>query len=353
MKPASEDILMKPASTALAALINSGVFECWDIYSFALWNGQTITLTTADFDIDARTLGGAIASSKGPYVDQKQSKTQAHWKIGLDSDQWQVVITPNVFDPFTGAMTYPDKIGTIPWLQACRAGLFDNAQVTISRAYFADPPVRPLPPNGAVPVGLVTIFLGVMGTVDTNNAVSVFTINDYKTLLSMTMPRNLYQATCRHVLFDQFCTLNAALFAQTGVLSAGSTQGILLASPPAPSGGSSIPGASQGGGAWFGGPGLSGDGPGGGNFTAGGGTYQLGRVVMTSGSNQGFSRTIQTWDGADTFTLQYPLPFAVAAGDGVTMYPGCDKLLATCTGFNNAVNFGGQPFIPPPEVVLG
>jgi hypothetical protein len=39
----------------------------------------------------------------------------------------------------------------------------------------------------------------------------------------------------------------------------------------------------------------------------------------------------------------------VAPGDTFTIYPGCNKLRTTCQAFGNDINFGGQPFIPPPE----
>ena len=74
---------------------------------------------------------------------------------------------------------------------------------------------------------------------------------------------------------------------------------------------------------------------------------------MTSGLNAGVSRMVANWDGASTLSLQAPLPFGVAVGDTFTVTAGCDKTMATCTAFGNLVNYGGEPFIPPPELSIG
>jgi hypothetical protein len=41
------------------------------------------------------------------------------------------------------------------------------------------------------------------------------------------------------------------------------------------------------------------------------------------------------------------LPQGLAAGTTVTLFPGCDHTLATCSGkFSNTANYGGFPFMP-------
>jgi hypothetical protein len=121
-------------------------------------------------------------------------------------------------------------------------------------------------------------------------------------------------------LFDLGCGLVAASFAVNGAVTAGSTQASIVSQGIAKPGGS--------------------------------GTYTLGRMVFTSGLNNTFQRFITNWDGNATLTLINPLPFAVAIGDSFTIYPGCDKSYAAttgCAGFNNQVNYGGTPFVPPAE----
>ena len=67
--------------------------------------------------------------------------------------------------------------------------------------------------------------------------------------------------------------------------------------------------------------------------------------------NAGLWRTISDWDGATTLTLMSPYNYTVAPGDAFTIYPGCDKQLATCTAFGNQANFRGFAFIPSPESI--
>lgn len=322
---------LSPALTTLFNNIveNAAAFYVARLYTIQCNSGPVLRFTDADFDIKAISTSPAPApvngftyASGGVRIDAKESKTQAHWKIGLDTDTYVLVLMPRPFDPVTGA-TFPDAIGNVPFLQACSGGALDAADFQVDEAWFSALPTWPMAPGGTAPVDCKTIFAGKVGAVDVTNAVAVLTCTDYRDLLSISMPRHFYQAQCRHVLFDVNCNangnMNPASFAVNTTAQAGSTQSRLIL----PTGLPAAPGS---------------------------GTFTLGRVAMTSGLNAGFSRTIKSWDGAYALSLITPLPFAVAAGDAFTVYPGCDKLLTTCTAFNNAPQFGGQPFIPPPEV---
>lgn len=298
------------------------------LYTITMAGGGQIRFTDADCDIAgvsaSNLVNGFTYPSGGVRVDQKQSKTQAHFKVGLDTDTWTLVVMPRPFDVITGAL-FPDTIGSVPWLQAAQAGALDAADFQVDEAYFAALPSWPMPPGGAVPVGCKTIFAGTVAPVDTTNAVAVLSVNDYRSLCTIMMPLHFYQASCRHTLFDSGCNasgnMNAASFAVPGTVAPGSTQSTVI--------GAGLP------------------------TPRGSGTYALGRIVFVSGLNTGFQRTIKSWDGAFTLSLFNALPFAVAAGDAFTVYPGCDKLLTTCNKFQPATavdNYGGQPNIPAPEV---
>lgn len=300
------------------------------LYTITLFGGGILRFTDADCDIAAVAstgpldIAGFTYPSSGLRVDQKQSKTLVHLKIGTGTDQWVLVVMPRPFDAVTGA-PFPDTIGGVPWLQAALGGALDAADFQVDEAYFSAVPTWPLPPGGAVPVGCRTIFAGTMAEVDVTNSAAVLTVNDYRSLFTISMPRNFYQAQCRHTLFDAGCNasgnMNPASFAVPGAAAAGSTRaaivGVALSRP------------------------------------SGSGTYALGRIVFTSGLNATFQRTVKSWDGANTLSLFNPLPFAVAAGDAFTLYPGCDKLFTTCGAFANQPNYGGQPWIPAPEVQAG
>jgi Phage conserved hypothetical protein BR0599/Uncharacterized conserved protein (DUF2163) len=322
---------MAALTPALITLFNNVVERgaplfIWRLYTITLFSGGTVRFADADFDILATASTGPVPiagftySGNGPKVDAKQSKAQAHWKVGLDTDQYVLVVMPRPLEPVTGA-AYPDQIAGQPFLAAAQAGAFDAADVQVDEAYFSALPTWPMPPGGASPVGCKTIFAGTVAEVDTTNAIAVFTINDYRSLLGTSIPIHFYQAQCRHTLFDAGCNasgnMNPASFAIAGTVAAGSTASTIVgAGLPAP---------------------------------AGSKTYALGKIVFNSGNNANFSRTISGWDGAQTLSLLNPLPFPVAPGDAFTAYPGCNKLSTACALFNNTSNFGGQPFIPPPE----
>jgi hypothetical protein len=298
------------------------------LYTITLAGGGIIRFTDADCDIVGVStwpfVNGYRYASGGVRVDQRQSKTQAHFKVGLDTDTWTLVLMPRPFDAVTGA-AFPDTIGTVPWIQAAQAGSLDWADFQVDEAYFSSVPTWPMPPGGAVPVGCKTIFAGLIAEVDTTNAMVVLTVNDERSLLDISMPLHFYEAQCRHTLFDAGCNssgnMNPATFAKNGTVGAGSTQatiiGVKLAAPPT---------------------------------NPGSGTYSLGRILMTSGYNNTFQRTVKSWDGNVTLSLLNPLPFAVMAGDTFQVFSGCDKLLTTCTEFQNQFSYGGFGFIPAPEV---
>lgn len=308
--------------TALSDLIFSGNFSDFDLYTISCANGDVIRFTSADFPINA-TINLAGVQTTGfyatsPLVDQKESKVQAHWKIGLDTDTWTVVVMPRPIDLVTGAV-FPDQLGNLPWAQAAMGGFLDAADFQVDRAYFSTMPTWPVPVSGAVPAGTWTVFAGVVAEVDPLDDAVVITANDYRSLLTTQMPLHFFGGGCRWTLFDAGCTLNAASFVTSTTARTGSTQTNIVTSGLTPPAGSS-------------------------------GTFQLGKVVFTSGNNSGFAATVTSWDGTN-LALMSPLPFAVTVGDAFNVYPGCRKTIADCVAFNNKINFGGQSFIPAPETV--
>lgn len=317
--------MVKTTNAGVTALLNAvpPVYFAIDFYTLTTNNGPVVRLCTGDFDgidLSANVYSSGSINSGSPKIDLKQSKVQGHAKRGLDSDTWIVALAPTTQDPWSGAFTYPDVVGGTPWLTACRAGLFDGASVLVQRAYYPSPPNAPYSVAERTCVGTVTVFSGIVGTVDCHQTQCVFTFNDYKYALGMSMPRNLVQASCRHLLYDTRCTLVASSYAQTAVALVGSTPSLVLATPTTPGGSA---------------------------------TYTLGTMTCTSGANDGFSRTIVNWDTISAFQPIVPWPFAVAPGDGFTFYPGCDKTMATCNLFGNIANFLGESFAPVPEIQIG
>lgn len=296
------------------ALLETRSFVWADLYTFLLVGGGVLRFAKGDTDW---TWGGNTWAHAGPLFEHPDRKPTAHWKRGLDVDVWQFSVMPRPFDLLTGA-SFPDQIGNVGMLASVRAGALDGAIVLVDRAYLPSWPPFPRP-IALTPVAVYNVFTGRVATIEPDRSSVMIDLNSHLELLDQPMPRNLYQAGCGHVLFDNGCTLNAASYATSFSADASSTKSLIAVAGSAPSGS---------------------------------GTYALGRVLFTTGKNAGYSRSIRTMTVAGSqlqLQLVAPMPFPVTAGDGLTAWPGCDKQKATCTLFGNILNFKGMPFIPSPE----
>lgn len=81
------------------------------------------------------------------------------------------------------------------------------------------------------------------------------------------------------------------------------------------------------------------------------GWFDYGKLTWTSGMNTGKSGTVKTHTSG-SILLQLPPPFAISAGDGFTVYRGCDKTAAACTARANKINFRGFDKIPGRDRIL-
>jgi hypothetical protein len=317
-----------PTPGACKTLIDSGVFVDTDLYTFYLAGTGVLGVSALLYGASAMDVSIASPAMYWPAnavtFDQAKSKAVAHWKVGLDVDTWQVVVAPRNVDPASGA-AWPDTIGPANFLEAVRAGALDGAELQVDRAFASSWQQTVSGVNGRPalgPTGIVTIFYGIVGSVDVGRSQVVITINSHLNLLTRDMPRRLYQSTCIHTLFDAGCTLDVASYAVTGTIAAVSADGGTItasATPPGP--------------------------------PVNSGTFTLGRIVMNSGKSAGFAGMVRSWTAGSlgTFTLLKPFALGVAPGDGFTAYPGCSKTYSTCAAFANTANFGGEIGIPVPE----
>jgi uncharacterized phage protein (TIGR02218 family) len=66
----------------------------------------------------------------------------------------------------------------------------------------------------------------------------------------------------------------------------------------------------------------------------------------------GTKRSLKAY-ASGALQLFSPLPVAPAVGDTFSIFPGCDKTMATCQNkYSNVVHFRGFPFIPTPETAV-
>lgn len=300
---------MKSASGLLIALLATRQFVSANLYMFTDIDDNVYRWTSADRDV---ITGGNTWSSRGPLLDTAQQT--AHWKAGLDVDVWDLMVAPRPFDPVTGS-AFPDQLLGKPWVEAARAGALDGSEVLIERAYLPEWP-QPYTPS-VVPTGKLILFGGRAAEIEPTRSGVLIHVRSHLELLNTNVPRNAFQAGCRFTLFGPGCSLDAADFVTSAVVGSGPTQTIIPAT-----------------------------------IAEAAGYFDLGRLVVTSGANNGFRRSIRKWDGT-ALTLISPLPYTVAPGDHFDVYPGCDKTKTTCTDkFSNLVNFGGFPDIPAPETAI-
>lgn len=291
-----------PYANCFLLLTNYGA-DIGQLAEKALGNptGQPFFWTDSDQDVQ---VGNFLYSSSGPLIKGVRYRL----KKGLSVDEQTITLMADD----------DDRIGNIPILQAIAAGLLDGARFEQRRAFFAPDtwPSRPGDPNMAV--GSILLFAGaVTQVVEVGRTSALLKVKSDLIILEKDMPRNLYQPSCLHTLYDDGCGLMKSLYLVTGVVGASSTAKVV-------------------------------------NWTNSyaSGYFAQGVIKFTSGQNAGQSRPVQASTGS-TVTLTYPAQFSPAANDTFVIYPGCDHTLATCKAkFRNDRNYRGFPFVPPPETAV-
>ncbi len=287
---------MKPSNATLIALLATRQFYAVDLFVFTLVDGTVLRYCAGDKDIIYSATTYPCGGTVGPYF-QKRGGDRGLFKqrIGVEVDTLQ-------FDVLPGTAT----VQGIAFLQACRLGVFDGATMILYRAF--------MPTYGDTSAGLVNIFTGRVVEIDISRSIATFNINSHLELLSQQSPRELYQAGCLNTLFDAGCTLNSATYRVSGTVTSATASVI----------GATLAQAT--------------------------GYFDQGKIVFTSGNNNGFTRTVKSFTTGGTINLLVPLPYVPAVSDTFYIYPGCDKTMSTCSSkFGNIVNFRGQPFVPSPE----
>ncbi|MEQ1663168.1 MAG: DUF2163 domain-containing protein [Thiobacillus sp.] len=284
---------MKSASAELITLLStSRQFWMADLYTFTLIDGTVLRYTSADIDV---TVGANTFLQTGPQI--KRSRTRV--ALGTAVDQLDLSISAEATTLLSG----------LPWLQAISNGALDGATVNLERA-FSDTP-------GGTIAGTVLLFSGRVSDTTTDSLTAKVIVRSFMELLNTPLPINLYQPPCGFSVYGPGCGVSRAAFAAYGAVASGSTRQSINC-------------------------GL-------GNAA---GYFDIGELVMTSGQNLGVIRTVKSY-APGVVALAYPLPKPVSDGDTFTIYPGCDKRLATCRDkFGNLPRFRATPFVPVPETAL-
>lgn len=281
---------------SLVTFLNSGVpFNRANLLTLTLASGVVVRLT--DYDIDVNWPAQGVYSHAGPMF----KRSMVTHRRGVEVDSLTLTLMPASTDLLNG----------VSWMTSIRAGVLDYAKVSLDIAIF----------DVQTPTVLEGVFNWFYGSVAEIPEWGVMgarvECKSDSSRLDILMPRNLIQAGCLHTLFDLGCGLSEAANRTTGTISSVAGDGSLVT-------------------------GL-------GSAT---GTFDEGRLVITSGDNTGVARKIKRQVTTNLY-LFAPFVFPIAPGTTFYVTPGCDKTKDTCnTKFSNVVNFRGFPYVPLPEAVL-
>jgi hypothetical protein len=326
---------MRPVTPALQALLASWGpdvdIKMADLYTFTLEGGEILRYTSYQTALSAPAPNtdpsqGLYYFGLGPPLE----RTKITEKIGIDVSHIDITV-------YAGPNDELGLGGTLTWQAALHAGLFDGAWCKVWRAYITPP---------ATVVGTISRFYGHVSDVEIGRTKTKITVNSLTDLLTVQMPRRLFQAGCMHKFgeygtgmcsYDRVNGLNA-LGTSTGIgqqtiTCVTTTDGVEVSDQttiftrflPTPT-------------------------------TA----YDNGSIIGVTGANAGYTRTIgklADFPWFDSIGAVYPIYYlkpwifpVVSGTDQFKLLPGCDHTLSTCTNtFQNQLRYGGFPDIPPPE----
>jgi|SRR5579863_3356422 len=287
------------------------------LYQFNAIGGAVDYFTDLDF---TATWNGINWKASGLRIDGLRRKIAC----GLEVDEQQLNIIALPTDTIFGST----------FLSAAETGILDGCQITRYRAIWPSVSGNLFQDMVNIPPFQVwTMFTGYASKIEAGGMTHFeMKVKSPLVKLEVNMPRNYYQPGCLWNLFDvgytppagYGCQLNQATYAVNGVALSNASPLILPVS-----GGIATP---------IGADGIS--------------NYAQGRILFTSGANDGLLTLIDDNDASNLY-LAYPLATPPSAGDTFTFYPGCSKSFNTCTlKFANGNNFRGFDKVPPVSVSI-
>ncbi len=291
---------MKNASIDLINFVNSATtYVRADFYSITLSGGQVLRYCSAPGSI---TANGHVFGN-GPLVTDSGVKATRGVEV---SEVDLTFFSDNRFG-----------VNGVQFLDFVENLGFDGAIIKIERGFESNwQAMRETGPIG----GTYLRFIGKFSeSKELGQSKVIVTAASPLDLFTNNTPPDVYQTSCANVLGDAKCTVNLAAFAVGGTVTGAVTPDNNTFST---------------------------------NISAPDGDFDLGKLVFTSGPNDGISSTIKRQIGG-TFSLVVALPSVPGLGDTFTAYPGCDLTMARCTNkFANLIHFRGEPFIPDPATGL-
>lgn len=294
---------MRNASAGLIALLNgSKEFAVCDVLTIVLASGTPLRYTSADVPI---TIVSQYDGNSHLFTNAGPPFTRGETKLvrGLaDISALSLVIN---------GRQGVDTVAGVPWPQAAATGLLDGAVVCLEKVIA--------PSFSDMSNGTLIQFLGTVGVAKPSRNSVEIEVRSPIDRLQAQFPRNVYQPTCLHTLYDAGCTLVKATFGVNGTVVAGTTLNVILAV-----------------------------------LAQATGYFDLGTITFTSGALNGKTFPVRYYAlGGPNSQVQLikNMPALPSAGDTFTVFPGCDKLQNTCTTkFSNLVHHRGFGYIPKVEV---
>ena len=299
---------VRVSSTYISWILATNRAIMGHLYQFTSDTGIEDYFTDLDLDIIYNSILWKSNSLRFEGLHRKIS-------VGLDVDEQNLKIWANPTDTLFGAN----------FLLGAEEGLLDGAIIKRSRIIWPFVTGNMASDVQQAPIAVWTLFTGLTSAISKGGASHIeMKVKSALHKLDVNMPRNYYQPGCLWTLFDQGCTLSKAAFAVTGTIDAGPSSRVIPIV-----GGIATPIAADG---------IA--------------NYAQGRLLFTSGINNGLQVLIDNNDAANLY-LAYVLNAIPSAGDTITYYPGCSKSFNTCDlKFGNTANIRGFDKVPPVMVSL-
>ena len=282
---------MKEVSGPLLSLLQSSDrFYKPDLFTVTLSDGTVIRSTNADVNL---VWGGNTFFSDEPALSRSKVKTV----IGIEVDEMDLsILSPNKL------------INGFSYSNAARLGMFDGATVLVETAYVQTWPTV---------VGVIHNFFGFVAEVEPSRTEIRMMVKSVLDLFTYPFPRNVYQSTCLHTVYNIGCGANKASFTFSSSVSGSPSLTSISSGLSQPSG-----------------------------------YFDQGVLTFTSGPLAGIRRTVKSY-ASGAFVFSNPLPAVPVVGNTFSVFAGCDRRKNTCeTKFNNLARFRGFPFIPVPETTF-
>lgn len=231
------------------------------------------------------------------YASMDVRRGRIRSSIGLEVDTLDLEFYPTASASVT--------INGVPFLSAVVRGALDSASIVVSKLFMPNP--------GDTSLGAVQRFVGRISDISGDRAGVKAMAKSEVELLNAPFPPELFQASCLNTLYDAACGVNKAGYAVTGTVVSSAVEYVAIATAT---------------------------------------VLTLGVIKFTSGVNAGTIRAVRAHAGGQVY-FAIPLVVPCVSGDAFIAWPGCDKLLTTCSNkFSNQDNYRGFPFIPVPETLL-